>query len=1006
MAQSKLTSKKRQRAAWFTSTATLALWRLRRMWGMLFITGLGTIAAVMLVCAVPLYAQVALTTGLRDVLRAAPDSATLAVDTSVVAVSPNSVAVIKDSLNQLADEAGLQGYLDEPPQIVIQTHNLPVLKPKLSNPLDTLAIRGDTIKEVAKHIKIVQGHLPNSNSKTLEVMLTPETAQGFHVTINSTLIVPFNLMVGQGNSRLPPANEVLSLPLHIVGLYTTNNTNDTFWHGSDVNLVASPGMPPTLYGTAIVASDAFIATLNTLAYQEDAAYSSDLTDISCYYHINTSHLSINHLNDLIANLAVWQESINETYPSQYVVPDFPYVNSVNLQGNAFSTTDNQSTLELYRDRIGVLQIPNVLVLFQILALVLFFVGMMAELLVERQTETIAILRSRGANRWQIFGSFMTQSIGLGVVALLVGPLLALFAATLVAQHTLAPQEQGSLNILWHDPVGVLYGLRSYALAAVLLAVATMAFSIYRTVSMDVLAIRRESARTTVRPLWQRLNLDILAAVIAITGYCVSLYVSGIRELDVRANALIVSPLALVAPLFLVVAGILLVLRLFPLLLRLGAFFATRGRGASAMLALGQMARAPRQSLRLTLLLALASAFTIFTLVFIASQEQRAYDIAAYQVGADFSGLIAYDTGESIQNQTEDFIKQTHGVVAATFGYASTVTTAGSSGGYPFEVRGVDADTFAHTAIWTQANSTQSLDTLMHQLRVRRSDVAKTHVLPALVDAAMWQQLKLSVDERFVLHDNNTDGTQIAAITYLALAEVEHIPTIQSSGLLFDYQSGNTLYQALAGGPMPRNYLWVKSSDDSAALASVRHALTTVQPLITELADRRATIQALRTDPLYLDLVGVLALGAITALLLALVGNLLASWLSARNRVTNFAVLRALGTSEGQVAGILTWEQGITYSTSLVVGIVFGAVLSATAIPSLVFSSVPTRGLNSESSSAQFYVLQHVIPIQITIPVSLVVALVLLVSICTVALWMMVRVVTQPALGQMLRLNED
>jgi hypothetical protein len=35
-------------------------------------------------------------------------------------------------------------------------------------------------------------------------------------------------------------------------------------------------------------------------------------------------------------------------------------------------------------------------------LVLFFVSMMADLLVERQLETVAILRSRGASRFQVF----------------------------------------------------------------------------------------------------------------------------------------------------------------------------------------------------------------------------------------------------------------------------------------------------------------------------------------------------------------------------------------------------------------------------------------------------------------------------------------------------------------------------------------------------------------------------------------------------------------------------
>lgn len=141
-------------------------------------------------------------------------------------------------------------------------------------------------------------------------------------------------------------------------------------------------------------------------------------------------------------------------------------------------------------------------------------------------------------------------------------------------------------------------------------------------------------------------------------------------------------------------------------------------------------------------------------------------------------------------------------------------------------------------------------------------------------------------------------------------------------------------------------------------------------------------------------------------MLALVGNLLASWLLARNRVTNFAVLRALGTSQQQAVSVLTWEQGITYIASIVLGIAFGTLFSATTIPLLVFSSVSNNEITSESGSNQFYALQHLIPVQITVPISLVLAFAILIIICVVALGMMIHVVTRPALGQMLRLNED
>ncbi|HCI80086.1 MAG TPA: hypothetical protein DHW02_10400 [Ktedonobacter sp.] len=78
------------------------------------------------------------------------------------------------------------------------------------------------------------------------------------------------------------------------------------------------------------------------------------------------------------------------------------------------------------------------------------------------------------------------------------------------------------------------------------------------------------------------------------------------------------------------------------------------------------------------------------------------------------------------------------------------------------------------------------------------------------------------------------------------------------------------------------------------------------------------------------------------------------------------------------------------------------MLSATVIPALVFSSGPTNN----TSNSQFYTLQHAIPVQMIVPLSLVLALLVLVVLCIVALSMMVRVVTSPLLAQALRLNED
>ena len=993
-------------------TTTLALWRVRRTWGMLVFTGLGMLAAVMLVCAVPLYSRVATTAGLRGVLTANMNATTVTIHMSTNDFLSNDVS--QSTQQVIADAQPAEPYLDGQPELMIPTQPSLLLAPKLQNPQDTLSLLGVPMEQVPSHARLLKGHFPKGTSDTVEIALSTASASSMGVSVGSTLLMQLNGSVENGVSIRPVRAQ---LPLHVVGIYTADVTNDIFWHGYAIDPVADNGRPITINFNALISNDELLHVVDEAGANGDFSSKigangtfagqfvpNQFGDIYWYYRINSSRLDIVQLDDLIAQLYNWQNQFTNDFSasSGNSVSQF-----IDMSGATLSNPPQQSILEQYRSRIEVTRIPVNILLFQVAALILFFIAMMTDLLIERQVDTIAVLSSRGANKRQIFGAFFTQGVTLGLIALIFGPLLAIVSVYLVSQHTLSPQEQGSLTIISRNLFAILYWMRGYALLAFVVSIAAMAFATYRAVGFNILGRRREMARTTTRPLWQRLNLDLIAAVIALAGYVVSLYLTSLQGLDARTQSLVISPLALIAPVFLLLAGVFVLLRLFPLLLRVGANMATRGRGASAMLALGQMSRSPRQSLRMLLLLTLTSAFAIFALVFSASQIQRAADLSAYQVGADFSGPLPTTDSTVPITQETNIVQHIQGVVSATPGYASNAVTGGNNP-VGVQLRAVDATTFASTAIWTQQDSTQSLTSLMQQLVAQRSSIAQTNTLPVIVDASTWNALKLTQGEHFQLHVNNPDDTGSGTITCTALAEVQLIPTTgNSGGILLDYQSYATLYQRVFHLYLPVNYLWVKTKDDAASVNHVRNVLTTAQPIITPLGDRRALVSQLNQDPLTLDLLGVLALGATTALLLALLGNLLASWLNARNRQTSFVVLRALGTSSQQVAGVLTWEQGITYISAVLLGILFGTLLAVTAIPSLIFSTAPVNGIVGEGISANdFYALQHLLPVRLVVPLSLAIALLILIIICLVALMMMVRVVTRPELGQILRLNED
>jgi hypothetical protein len=168
---------------------------------------------------------------------------------------------------------------------------------------------------------------------------------------------------------------------------------------------------------------------------------------------------------------------------------------------------------------------------------------------------------------QVPGSLTTQSLDVCLVALLVGPPLALLLVAGIAARLLPASAQSALDVLTRNPMQALWDVRWYALAAVLAALLTMIVSLWRAARLDIVSVRREATRPTRRPLWQRLRLDLWGLLIALGGFFFSLYLANTTQLlNSQAEVLLSSPLALLAPVFLLLSAALFLLRFFPALL--------------------------------------------------------------------------------------------------------------------------------------------------------------------------------------------------------------------------------------------------------------------------------------------------------------------------------------------------------------------------------------------------------------------------------------------------------
>ncbi|WP_307811674.1 hypothetical protein [Ktedonobacter robiniae] len=160
------------------SMITLALWRLRHSAFMLFMTGLGTVCAVMIVCALPVLQVVTTTAALRDLLRATPSNSELMVQVSSRTLASAKYAQQSQQLGQPFTQQMSPYLTSAPPQATLQLLNLPVISPHPISHVATFTLTGVNVPEGSSHLKILQGRLPQENtSGPLEIALSQETAR-------------------------------------------------------------------------------------------------------------------------------------------------------------------------------------------------------------------------------------------------------------------------------------------------------------------------------------------------------------------------------------------------------------------------------------------------------------------------------------------------------------------------------------------------------------------------------------------------------------------------------------------------------------------------------------------------------------------------------------------------------------------------------------------------------------------------------------------------------------
>src|SRR3954447_67499 len=453
--------------------------------------------------------------------------------------------------------------------------------------------------ELDQHIDVVDGAFPK-----------PSPTGPVEVLISEALASKLGLQVGEEYLVLGPKQDPanMSVPVKVAGVWRARDVDDTYWFYTPNSLDEVMFIPEQSYTSRVVTRN------------PNSIY------VALWYLVTDgSSIRSASVNTVAGRIARTNTEVGARLPGAQI--DLSPAQALGR---------HQATVRRLTISLTVFSIP-------ILGLISYFIILVSSLVVQRQSNEIAVLRSRGASRMQVLGVYLLEGLLIGVIALGVGALLAQVAALAMTWTrsflTLAPTDVLPIDL---TPEAWQRGLQMLGL--LLLASLLPAFGAAR---YTVVSYKSERARDTKRPFWQRAYIDLLLLIPVYYGYSqlkergtVAILGFGGGAADPFSN-----PLLLLAPTLYIFALALVVVRLFPLAMRLLAWVLSRLPGVSTITALRYLSRTPRAYTGPILLLVLTLSLASFTASMAATLDSHMFDRVYYDAGAD---MRVVDFGQSTQ----------------------------------------------------------------------------------------------------------------------------------------------------------------------------------------------------------------------------------------------------------------------------------------------------------------------------------------------------------------------
>jgi putative ABC transport system permease protein len=590
-------------------------------------------------------------------------------------------------------------------------------------------------------------------------------------------------------------------------------------------------------------------------------------------------------------------------------------------------------LQAFSTDVSLLTQQLVIMVLPVGGLVLYFVALVAGLLVSRQQNEDVTLRSRGMSRRAILGIHFLMWLILAGIALAVGIGLSPLVVRLVGQTTSFLQFDPDI-----PPLQVLFTSQALAAGAIttLIAASSGLLLAWRTTGATITSFKQQAGRAS-RAWWQRMYLDVLIMIPALY-VLYTLWRQG--GLVTTADDPFSDPLTFLGPTLFSLAFTLFFLRIWPILLRFLAGVMAFGRGVTLLMALRELTRSIGRYRGTLLMMCFTLSLTGFTASMASTLDRSLEDAVNYRVGADLV-IVTVTDAQTEQVEGEDGAQPTLNVVGynappvADLMEIPGVYEVSRVGRYPARlnlpgnrmdgtVLGIDRSAMAAVANFRIDYANEEIADLFNLLAGQRNGVLISEKTAVDNNLLIGQEITLQINAL-----NEWYETEVPILGVL-----KFFPTLDPNNGFFIVTNIDPLFE-LVGTVLPHN-AWL-SLEPSADPQAVRDAVRATGFPVLEWQDPAAALAVAQASPSRRGVLGFLSVGFVASISLTLISAIIQSTASFRAQVTQLGSLRAMGLGGFSVAMYLMILQGMIAGSGILSGTSIGLATTLLFLPLLDFS---------------------------------------------------------------------